>query len=212
MSTVAIGVLDEHCVERLHRRVRQERKHDLRLDRLDAGLAECLVDIASVRRLNAAARETSRRSRSQVRQLERVSAFDRSQSTFKRRAATQGSEGILRQTRRRPATPALTSTTPATLRASPSSKDLTVAPKWSGCFDDRDQHVVGNTSSVKIALSGALGESVELRQVLADQHEVLGVLQLRFGRRGLLRGLVGKRAEAAFLAGAGVADAALRRP
>ena len=45
--------------------------------------------------------------------------------------------------------------------------------------------------------------------ILADEHEVLGVLQLRLGRRGLPGGLVGKRAETAFLAAAGMADATL---
>ncbi|OWK22852.1 hypothetical protein AJ87_37745 [Rhizobium yanglingense] len=78
-----------------------------------------------------------------------------------------------------------------------------------GMGNDGDQKVVRNDVQRKDRRAVGLGNSVELRQFLADQHEFLRILEAHLRRwryRGSLRG---ERPEAALLARGRMADAAL---
>ena len=81
--------------------------------------------------------------------------------------------------RRRRAAPARTSTTPGTALAAVASNDLTVAPNSGGrCSTATSMSGEGHVDS---ELRGAVGlcRHVDARQFLADELEVLGVLQRR---------------------------------
>ena len=75
--------------------MREERKDDLCFERLHALAAECLVDIAVMRCLDALSREDLGVVGRQAASLDRVSALERSHSTFKAVAALQCRKGVV---------------------------------------------------------------------------------------------------------------------